>query len=150
VKTANGDKSPGSGDAITPYVMEVIADKYDPSGNKIETISYLKNETTPWFRRTYEYDGRGRMRRLLYYGRDATSNLHLSHVVTYTYDVKGNEREACWRDAAGEFMDRLSYTNYKLDRTGNWVERTEARYQTHDKDQPKEQGGTIYRFITYY
>jgi YD repeat-containing protein len=150
MKTANGDKSPGSGDPIAPYVAELIADKYDASGNKIETVSYIKYGATPWFRHTYEYDDKGRRRRMLYYGRDATSNLKLSRVVTYTYVVKGNEREACWRDAAGELVDRLTYTNYKLDRMGNWVERTEARYQIYDKHQPREQWGTIYRVITYY
>ena len=150
VKIANGDKSPGSGDSIPPYVAERSTDNYDPSGYKIETVVYLKNEAIPWFRRTYEYNDRGRMQRLLYYGRDATSNLKLSYVVTYTYDVKGNQREACWRDPAGALMDRLSYTNYKFDRMGNWVERTEARYQLFSKNQPKEQWGTIYRVITYY
>lgn len=150
VKTAHGDKSPNSGASLLPYVAERSADKYDPSGKKIETLTYLKNEATPWFRRTYEYDDRGRMRRLLNYGRDTTSNLKLSYVVTYTYDVEGGEREACWRDPAGQLMDTLSYTNYKLDRMGNWVERTEARYQIYDKNQPKEQWGTFYRVITYY
>ena len=150
VKIAHGDKSPGSGNSIPPYVAERHTDKYDSSGNKIETLAYLKNEATPWFRRTYEYDDRGRMSRLLYYGRDATSNLKLSYVVTYTYDVQGDELEACWRNPDGELMDTLSYTNYKFDRMRNWVERTEARHQVYDKNQPKEQWGTIYRVITYY
>ena len=150
VKTANGDKNPGSGNLIPPYVAERSADKYDPSGNKIETVAYLKDEATPWFRRTYEYDDRGRLRRLSYYGREATSDLKLSYVVTYTYDLRGNERKTCWLDPTGALMDRLSYTNYKADSVGNWVERTEARYQVYDPNQPKEQWGTIYRVITYY
>lgn len=150
VKTANGDKSPGSGDPIPPYVAERSADKYDPSGNKIETLGYLRHEATPWFRRTYEYDDAGRVRRISNYERDARSNLKLSSAVTYNYDVKGDEREVSWRDPAGAPMDTLAYTNYKHDRNGNWVERTEARHQVFDKHQPKEQWGTIYRVITYY
>jgi len=150
VKTANGDVYPDSGNPIPSYIAERSADKFDPSGNKSETIVYLQSEIIPWFRETFEYDDRGRLRTRSHFGRDATANLKLSYVVIHTYDRRGNETEACWRDPNGALMDRLSYTNYKVDRMGNWVERTEKRYQVFDPNQPKEQRETVYRFITYY
>lgn len=149
VKTANGDRSPNSGIPIPPYVAQREVHKYDRSGSKVETVAYLRNETSPWFRRTYEYDDKARMRRISHYERDSTNNLRLSHVVTYAYDDKGDEQEVCWRDAAGALMDRLSYSTYKHDHRGNWVERTEARFQVYDKQEPNDQWGTVYRVITY-
>lgn len=151
VKTANGDISPGSGTPIPPYVAQQDADKYDTSGSMIETVAYLRqDEANPWFRRTYEYDDRGRIRKLSHYGRVSANNLRFSHVVTYTYDGNGDEQEMCWRDVAGALMDKLSYSNYKHDRRGNWIERAEARFQVYDRYQPEQQWGTIYRVITYY
>lgn len=127
------------------------SDGYKASGHRMETIAYLSSEdSAPWFRLKYEYDDNGRMRRLSHYGRDPAGNLKLSHVVTYTRHIKGDEEEVRWLDPNGELRDRLSYSNYKHDRRGNWVERTEARYQVYDKNQPKEQWGTIYRVISYY
>ena len=150
VKTAHGDRSPGSGKPIPPYVAQRDDNEYDASGSKIETVTYLRGDADPWSREAYEYDERGRMRRLSRYWRDSAKSLKLSHVVTYTYGVGGQEEEVVWRDAAGALMDRLSYSNYKYDHRGNWVERTEARFQVYDSRQPKEQWRTVYRVIIYY
>jgi hypothetical protein len=151
VKTAHGDVSPGSGTPLGPYVAQRNADKYDISGNKIATVAYLGgDEAIPWFRQSYEYDGRGRVRTLSHDWRDSANDLRLSHVITYTYDVKGDEKEVAWRNAAGELIDRLTYSNYKHDRRGNWTERMEARFQVYDSGQPKEQWGTLYRLVIYF
>lgn len=150
VITVNDDISPGSGLPLPPYVIQRDAYKYDTSGNKIETIAYLINHGDPWFRETYEYDDSGRLRKRSWYERDSDKNLKLFRAVTYTYDGRGNLKEESWRDAGGTLMDRLSYTGYKHDRRGNWIERSEARFQIYDRNQPKEQWGTVYRFISYY
>jgi len=150
VVTVSGAKTPGSGFPLPPYVARREADRY-AAGNKVETVTYLGGEeSAPWLRQTYEYDGEGRVQREFRYMRDADRHLKLFHVITYTYDARGDEVEVCWRDAAGALMDRLSYTNYKHDRRGNWVERTQLRFQVYDKNQPKEQRAIIYRVITYY
>jgi hypothetical protein len=149
LKTAHGDKSPGSGMPLPDYVAERYASDYDKAGRKTQTITYLRDGSTPWFRQTFEYDANDRIRTLTHYRREADGKLVLGHTITYTYR-EGDEVEILWRDAAGALMDKFSYSNYKHDANGNWTERSEARHQVYDPAQPKEQWGTIYRVITYY
>ena len=150
IKTAVGDKSPGSGDLLPPYVAERSRDKYAASGRKSETIVFLKHELSPWTRTTYEYDGPGRLRKIFHYWRDANHNLVLSRVINFAYHPNGDEKELLWRYEGTAAISRWSFANYKRDGKGNWVERTETGYQTYDPYQPKEQRATVYRFIDYY
>ena len=149
IKTAVGARSPGSGDLLPPHVVERYSDKFETSGRKSETITFLPDGLSPWTRSRYEYDESGRLIKLSNYWRDPALNLTLTHVITYTY-VNRDEKEMYWRYVAKGEIDRWSYSNYKHDGKGNWVERTETRYQTYDPYQPKNQQSKVYRFIDYY
>jgi hypothetical protein len=151
VLTAHGDISPGSGSPIGAYISRREADRFDSSRRKIETITYLRDESKPWARKTYEYDDKDRIHKVFDYWREPDGSLKLNHIINFSFEANSShEKEVCWRDAGDRIMDTLSYSNYKHDPAGNWVKRTEARVQVYDKDQPKVQSRKIYRFITYY
>jgi hypothetical protein len=118
--------------------------EYDKSGRITELKQYFSDGKL-WLTKKFTYDTAGRI--ILEKG---TIEDRPRYQESLTYDSNGNEIESVYVDYDSQGKkdtDYFKYTNYKFDKAGNWIERTET---TLDKDKKVTRVGIAGRTITYH
>lgn len=122
--------------------------KRDSAGN-IKEIAYYYgqgNDKALLRRETYAYDEHGHVREALFYA--LTGDLDARAV--YSYDANGYVIEVKEYGDSNSVRMTSTYTNYKGDSQGNWIERTRSDEVLHRNGKVVQTTVIEYRTITYY
>ena len=120
--------------------------EYDAKGRIIEEEIY-RNDGTLFSKTGYKYDEQGKLTGEVWYSDD-----EISRNIYYTYDAKGNLTEQKFVPTGDKgFLDPSTYLfrDYKFDRQGNWIQRTQTTIYTRNGKINKPER-IVYRKIEYY
>lgn len=118
--------------------------EYDNNGRITEIRQYL-NDGKLWLTKKFTYDALGRIST-----EKGTIEDRPRYQETLSYYTDGNVVESVYVDfdsKGKKDTNYFRYTNYKFDKAGNWIERTET---TLDKDKKVTRIGIAGRTITYH
>ncbi|MFN7929385.1 MAG: hypothetical protein U0Y68_15855 [Blastocatellia bacterium] len=123
--------------------------KEDATSRRVEIIWHKRfvTETPISYRLVYQLDSQGRIEEEFFYDGDSSASSRSVH----KYNEQGIEIEFTEYESDGSLRSKDTYSDFKLDRRGNWIERTVTRfYVRSDNRQPVTTSDKHYRVITYY
>lgn len=123
--------------------------KRDESHNRVEITWHkrLVKDSPISYRIVYQLDKNGRIEEELFYGTDKPQPSRS----VYKYNEQGIEVEFSEYDSTGALHIRNTYSDFKFDQQGNWIERTATMFYVRRSDgQPVNTSDKQYREISYY
>jgi len=105
------------------------ASKYDQSGRLIE-VSMVKPDGRLSYKNTYQYDQRDRLIEIT--GYDSDSRITDRRV----YKFSGDDRvpsEFTYYGPDGKIYERTTYSDYKFNSHGDWIQRTQRKEETFNR-----------------
>jgi len=129
--------------------LQTEVDKFDASGNRVETITYNGTAEGAMFKReTYNYNAQTRTREKLTYD----FRNQLVEKTINKFDEQGNLVESLSFDLVGKgmFDTKTRCSDYQFDAKGNWIKMTALSSDANMNDPSKIEKYIIKRKITYY
>ncbi|HEV2669232.1 MAG TPA: hypothetical protein VG324_30220 [Blastocatellia bacterium] len=129
--------------------LQTEVDKFDASGNLVETITHNGTAEGATFKReTYNYNAQTRTREKLTY--DFRNQLIKKTIIKF--DEQGNMVESLDYDLVdkGMFDTKTRCSDYQFDAKGNWIKMTALSSGIGKNDPSEVEKFVIKRKITYY
>jgi hypothetical protein len=138
-------------DVLTPdgATLQTEVDKFDASGNRVETITYNGTaEGAMDKRETYNYNAQTRTQEKLTYD----FRNQLIEKTINKFDEKGNLVESLSFDlmTKGMLDTKTRCSDYQFDAKGNWIKMTAVSSDINQNDPAEVEKFVIKRKITYY
>jgi hypothetical protein len=122
--------------------------KLDAQGNWDERIWYKgRAKVSPIIsRNVYRRNAQGLIEEDLVFEADGSQSTRITH----KYDENGIEIEYAEYEVKGVLRMKNAYSDFKLDRNGNWIARTVKMFYVRRDGTPVTTGQNEYREISYY
>lgn len=145
VKPSTPPSKPKAADGA---VINQVVYKFDRKGNLEEKLHYdgVMSKGKLSFKQNYSWDKQGKLQEETFYN----SAGKLSEKYIYKHDPQGNELEQLRYDAKGENVSRETYSEYKFDAQGNWIQRVKQMDYVAAYGQRIKTAVITYRIITYW
>jgi hypothetical protein len=129
-------------------VINQVVYKFDRKGNLEEKLHYdgVMSKGKLSFKHRYSWDEQGRLQEEA----SSDSDGKLTEKYIYKYDSQGNELEQFRYDEKGQNVSRETYSEYKFDAQGNWIQRVKQMDYVTAYGQRIKTAVITYRIITYW
>ena len=145
----NNEMPPPSVRTRDGATLQTEVDKFDASGNRVETITYNGTAEGAMDKRvTYNYNAQTRTREKLTY--DFRNQLIEKNIDKF--DGQGNLVESLFFDLVTKGMldTKTRCSDYQFDAKGNWIKMTAVQSDINQNDPAEVEKFVIKRKITYY